>query len=338
MLAVRIHEDGGPEVLRLEDAPDPAPGPGDVLVELRAASLNRLDVWIRRGLPSVPKPRILGADGAGVVREVGGRRRRRGGRRPRRDRPLARARRAHRRPRRAHRRDVRGAGRRAGRERASAAGGLSFAEAAAFPLTFETAYRMLVTRAGLRPGEWVLVWGPGSGVGTAALVLAKALGGARDRRPRRRTTSWSGRASSAPTRPCCTPRRTSSRPCAPRPRAAAPTSSSSTWARRRGRGRSPPPLRAAGSPSAARRPARIRPPHCTASGGSSSRSSARRWARPTTFAPCSSWSPAAVRGPSWTACSLSPRPPPRTSAWRAGEHFGKIVLEILGLGRDGPRR
>ena len=53
---------------------------------------------------------------------------------------------------------------------------LSFEEAAAFPLVFETAYRMLVTRAGLREGEWVLVWGAGSGIGTAAIVLARALG------------------------------------------------------------------------------------------------------------------------------------------------------------------
>ena len=67
MKAVRIHEDGGPEVLRYEDAPDPVPGTGQVLIELRAASLNHLDVWVRKGLPSVPKPRILGADGAGVV-------------------------------------------------------------------------------------------------------------------------------------------------------------------------------------------------------------------------------------------------------------------------------
>src|SRR6266513_3302924 len=65
--AIRIHEDGGPEVLRYEDAPDPAPAEGEVLVELRAASLNHLDLWIRKGLPSVPKPRILGADGAGVI-------------------------------------------------------------------------------------------------------------------------------------------------------------------------------------------------------------------------------------------------------------------------------
>src|SRR5207248_5231973 len=69
--AIRIHEDGGPEVLRYEDAPDPRPGPGEVLVRLRAASMNHLDVWVRKGLPSVPKPRILGADGAGVVEEVG---------------------------------------------------------------------------------------------------------------------------------------------------------------------------------------------------------------------------------------------------------------------------
>ena len=68
MKAIRIHEDGGPEVLRYEDAPDPVPGPGEVLVELRAASLNHLDLWVRKGLPSVPKPRILGADGAGARR------------------------------------------------------------------------------------------------------------------------------------------------------------------------------------------------------------------------------------------------------------------------------
>src|SRR5688572_18023696 len=69
--AIRIHEDGGPEVLRYEDAPDPEPGPGEVLVELRAASLNHLDLWIRKGLPSVPKPRILGADGAGIRVDTG---------------------------------------------------------------------------------------------------------------------------------------------------------------------------------------------------------------------------------------------------------------------------
>ena len=67
MKAIRIHEDGGPEVLRYEDVDDPEPTDGQVLVELRAASMNHLDVWIRKGLPSVPKPRTLGADGAGVI-------------------------------------------------------------------------------------------------------------------------------------------------------------------------------------------------------------------------------------------------------------------------------
>jgi len=174
MKAVRIHEDGGPEVLRYEDAEDPVAGPGDVLIRLEAASLNHLDIWVRKGLPSVPKPRILGADGAGRVEALG--------------------------------EGV--AGFRAG-DRVVINPGLNdgahivgehtngthaeliavpagyvhhlpdsvpFDEAAAFPLVFETAYRMLVTRAQLRDGEWVLVWGIGGGVATASFQIAKALG------------------------------------------------------------------------------------------------------------------------------------------------------------------
>jgi NADPH:quinone reductase-like Zn-dependent oxidoreductase len=53
---------------------------------------------------------------------------------------------------------------------------ISFEEAAAFPLVFETAYRLLVTKAQLQEGEWVLLWGIGSGVATAGLAIAKALG------------------------------------------------------------------------------------------------------------------------------------------------------------------
>jgi zinc-binding alcohol dehydrogenase/oxidoreductase len=172
--AVRIHEDGGPEVLRYEDVEDPTPAPGEVLVALRAASLNRLDIWLRRGLPSVPKPRILGADGAGVVAGLG--------------------------------ESTQGFGK--GDEVVINPGlddgarivgehtdgthaelialpadyvhpvpdGISLEEAAAFPLVFETAYRMLVTKAGLQEGEWVLVWGIGGGVATASLQIAKALG------------------------------------------------------------------------------------------------------------------------------------------------------------------
>ena len=177
MRAVRIHEDGGPEVLVLEEAPDPVAGPGEVLVRLRASALNHLDIWIRKGLPSVPKPRILGADGAGVVDAVG-----EGvnGFEP-------------------GERVVLNPGIEAGGGRIHVIGehgdgtnaeliavpatnvhpipdGLSFEEAAAFPLVFETAYRMLVTRAGLREGEWVLAWGIGGGVSTATLAIGKALG------------------------------------------------------------------------------------------------------------------------------------------------------------------
>jgi NADPH:quinone reductase-like Zn-dependent oxidoreductase len=174
--AVRIHEDGGPEVLRYEDVENPLAGPGEVLVSLRAAGLNHLDIWVRKGLPSVPKPRILGADGAGVVADVGD--------------------------------DVEGfeIGDRVvinpgipHNGRITVIGehtdgtncelksipaeqlyrlddALTFEEGAAFPLTFETAYRMLVTRAAVREEEWVLVWGIGGGVALAAFEIARANG------------------------------------------------------------------------------------------------------------------------------------------------------------------
>ncbi len=165
MKAIRIHEDGGPEVLRYEEAPDPEPGPGEVLVELRAASLNHLDLWIRKGLPSVPKPRILGADGAGLVDG---------------------------------KRVVINPGIEQG-DKITVVGEhmdgthaeliavpeanvypipdeMSFEEAAAFPLVFETAYRMLATKADVREGEWVLLWGVGGGLAGAANVIARALG------------------------------------------------------------------------------------------------------------------------------------------------------------------
>jgi NADPH:quinone reductase-like Zn-dependent oxidoreductase len=174
--AVRIHEDGGPEVLRYEDVPDPEPGRGEVLVELRASSLNHLDIWVRRGLPSVPKPRILGADGSGVVAGLGdgvehfvvG------------DRVLVN-------PGIVHDGRITVIGEHTDGTycelKAIPAGqlhplaeSLSFEEAAAFPLVFETAYRMLVTKAALREGEWVLIWGIGGGVALAAFELSRALG------------------------------------------------------------------------------------------------------------------------------------------------------------------
>ena len=171
--AVRIHEEGGPEVLRYEDVAPPVPGSGQVLIELRAASLNHLDVWIRRGLPSVPKPRILGADGAGVV--VSG-----DGFRPG-DRVVINPGLEHEDGR------ITVLGEHTDGTHAELIAvpreqvyplppGLDFEAAAAFPLVFETAYRMLATKAGLRESEWVLVWGIGGGVSTATLAIAKTLG------------------------------------------------------------------------------------------------------------------------------------------------------------------
>jgi len=75
MRAVRIHAHGGPEVLQLDEIPEPAPGPGDLLVRLRATSVNHRDVWIRRGHPHpayhVDLPAVLGIDVCGDVVEVG---------------------------------------------------------------------------------------------------------------------------------------------------------------------------------------------------------------------------------------------------------------------------
>jgi NADPH:quinone reductase-like Zn-dependent oxidoreductase len=177
VLAVRIHEDGGPEVLVLEEVPDAEPAPGEVLVRLRASALNHLDVWIRKGLPSVPKPRILGADGAGVVAALGAGATGFEPGQPVVINPGVEAGNGS-----IHVIGEHGDGTNAQLIAVPAANvypipdDLSFEEAAAFPLVFETAYRMLVTRAKLQPGEWVLLWGIGSGVSTAGLAIAKALG------------------------------------------------------------------------------------------------------------------------------------------------------------------
>src|ERR1700730_4843130 len=71
MKAVRLHQFGGPEVLTYEDVPDPQPRKDQVLVRVRACSLNHLDIWVRKGLPGVKLPHILGSDVAGEVVEQG---------------------------------------------------------------------------------------------------------------------------------------------------------------------------------------------------------------------------------------------------------------------------
>jgi len=181
--AIRMNEAGGPEVLVLEQVADPEPGPGEVVVALKAAALNRRDVFVRKGVAKVPLPLTPGSDGAGVVHKIGA--------------------------------GVSGVAegdeviilpslawgddQRAPGPRFRILGGpdqgtyaeqivipaenvfpkparLSWHEAAALPLAGLTAWRSLFTRARVQPGETVLVLGIGGGVATFALHLAKAAG------------------------------------------------------------------------------------------------------------------------------------------------------------------
>jgi NADPH:quinone reductase-like Zn-dependent oxidoreductase len=172
MKAIRIHEDGGPEVLRYEDAPDPVPEPDEVLIRLRAVSVNHIDLWVRSGRPSAPKPRILGADGAGTVVSGPG---------------FAPGDRVVLNPGIDHGDMVSVYGEHMDGTYAELVAapksnvypipdGMSFEEAAAFPMVYVTAYRMLATKARLQEAEWVLIWGIGGGVAMAANSIARALG------------------------------------------------------------------------------------------------------------------------------------------------------------------
>ena len=189
MKAVCIHEHAGTPRLRYEDRPRPSPSSNDVIVELRAAAINRLDLELARKPPCsrAALPRIPGADGAGVVHEIGSHVRaikpgdavclfpfqdcRRCSRCERGDicsqpTPLG----------------VQSDGTYAEYTRVPASNcfsipaGLSFDEAAALPLSYVMAWRMLVSDADLKPGEWVLVVGAGGGIANAATQLAVAMG------------------------------------------------------------------------------------------------------------------------------------------------------------------
>ena len=191
MKAVVFRRHGGPEVLEYADVPDPSCGPGEVLVRVKACSVNHLDLWVRQGIPAyrTTLPHISGCDVAGVVERVGT-----GVTRPalgdrvvlapgiscgqcdwcrRGDDNLCASYR------------IRGSGSAGGyADYASARAadalpipaGCSFEEAAAFPLVFLTAWHMLVGRAKLSAGERVLVHAAGSGIGHAAVQIAKHLG------------------------------------------------------------------------------------------------------------------------------------------------------------------
>jgi NADPH:quinone reductase-like Zn-dependent oxidoreductase len=186
MKAVRIHQFGGPEVLTYEDVADPQARKDQVLVRVRACSLNHLDVWVRKGLPGVKLPHILGSDVAGEVVESGEY-----------VRGFKEGQRVLLAPMHFCRHcencvaglqnqcrefTVLGNGVDGGNCELIAApaanvipipDSLDFNQAASVPLVFVTAWHMLVGRAGIRPGQTVLVLGAGSGVGIAAIQIAK---------------------------------------------------------------------------------------------------------------------------------------------------------------------
>jgi NADPH:quinone reductase-like Zn-dependent oxidoreductase len=184
--AVRLHEFGGPDVLRYEDASDPQPRKDQVLIRVKACALNHLDIWVRKGLPGVSLPHILGSDIAGEIVELGEYIM---GFKPGQRVLLA--------PmhfcnhcakcvaglqNQCREFTVLGNGVDGGNCELIAVpavnvipipDALDFNQAASLPLVFLTAWHMLVGRAGIRVGQTVLVLGAGSGVGIAAIQIAK---------------------------------------------------------------------------------------------------------------------------------------------------------------------
>lgn len=189
MKAVFFREHGGLDALQYGDWPEPEPGPGQARVQIRAAALNRLDLFVLHGIPNVPLPQIPGGDGAGVVEKLG-----EGveGLMPG-DRVLIQ-------PGlfcgdcefcRAGEQSLCATYRILGEHAPGTLAelavvparnlfpipeGLSFAKAAAFPLAYQTAWRMIVGRAAVRAGETVLIHGAGGGVAGAALEIARLCG------------------------------------------------------------------------------------------------------------------------------------------------------------------
>jgi len=191
MKAIIFHQHGTPEVLKYKDAPEPSIRPNEAIVRVKACALNHLDLWVRRGIPGVPipLPHIPGSDVSGEIAQIGA------------DVTIVRV----------GQKVVLAPGVTCGKCAACISGqdnrcrqftnlgylidggcaefvrapevnclpypeNLSFEEAASIPLVFQTAWHMLVARAELQPGEDILVLGAGSGVGSAAIQIAKFLG------------------------------------------------------------------------------------------------------------------------------------------------------------------
>ncbi len=189
MKAVVFHQHGGLDVLNYEDVPDPAVGPDEVLLRVGATSVNHMDIWVRRGIPGIELPHICGSDVAGTVEAFGER-----------VAGLQVGQRAIANPNLSCGKcehclrgedslcvDYRILGEQAdggygelvklpGKNVIPLPDDVGFEAAAAAPLVFMTAWRMLISRAELRPGQDVLVLGAGGGVATAAIQIAKLVG------------------------------------------------------------------------------------------------------------------------------------------------------------------
>jgi NADPH:quinone reductase len=165
MKAIRVSNFGSPEVMRLEEVPDPVPEAGQVVVSVKAAGVNPVDSYIRSGVyrPDLVLPYTPGQDAAGVITAVGQDvRHRRVGQRVYVARSIS--------------------GTYAGQVLCSEfqthplPDGITFGQGAAIGVPYGAAYRALFQRAFAKPGEMVLVHGASGGVGIAALQLARAAG------------------------------------------------------------------------------------------------------------------------------------------------------------------
>lgn len=180
MLSVRVSNPGGLDALQIVDLPEPKPAPGQLTLEIKAAAINHLDLWVRKGLPVAKYPITLGSDAAGVIRETG----KRALLNPSvscghcefcssGEKPLCLHWQAF-----GEHRD--------GTDTSVICvpaenlipipDSLSFEAAAAAPLVSLTAWRMLMTRGRLAASEDVLIWSAGAGVGIACIQYAKLAG------------------------------------------------------------------------------------------------------------------------------------------------------------------
>jgi NADPH2:quinone reductase len=169
MKAIRVHQFGGPQVLRLEEQADPVAGPGQVVVRLKAVGVNPVDTYVRSGkYPALPQlPYTPGSDGAGLIDSVG---------------PNVGSARVGQRVFIGGTASGNGFGAYATHALCSESqvhplpDNISFQQGAAVNIAYGTAYRALFHRARIRPGETVLVHGATGGVGTAAVQWAVAAG------------------------------------------------------------------------------------------------------------------------------------------------------------------